>query len=705
MADKPAQPENQDPALRWGSELKFAKKTDDKWIERSRKIVKRYRDERDAIDSEDRRYNVLWSNVRTLMPAVYSRKPKAAVSRRNKDRSDVARTASAILERALQYELEFYNDFDSGMRNAILDRLLPGRGVCWVRYEPHFGVATQVTEDVETPAQEAAETQETLKYECTPVDYVYWEDFRMAPARTWEECGWVARRVYMGKEEIVERFGDDYADVPRSHVPLGLDEKTDPNADRMKKAKIWEIWSKTDGKVYWYAEGYPRCLDVKDDPLELDGFFPCPKPLYATTTTDQMVPVPDYIEYQDQARELDEVTTRIAYLVKACKVIGVYDASQTAIQRMFTEGADNTLIPVDTWAMFAEKGGIKGAIDWVPLDMVVQALNQLYLAREQIKQVIYEVTGISDILRGASQASETLGAQQIKAQFASMRLDDMKKDVARFASDIIRIKAQIMCSFYSDDSLIKMSGIQDTKDQPFIPQALAMLRNEPMRNFAIEVTADSLAEMDEISERDGRMQFLQAAGGFLREAVQAAQQVPEIAPLMGEMLMFAVRAWKTAEPLEASFEEAISKMSQPKPPAPPSPEAIKAQADAQKSQVDAQVAQVKAQSEQAKAQVEMQKSQAELAMTQMEMQRMQMEQQQAGALEQFKQQAAAQMEVMAMQHEKALEAARLSFDQWKAELDAATKIEVANISAAVKMNDTATAAATAEATQELKGND
>jgi hypothetical protein len=491
----------------------------------------------------------------------------------------------------------------------------------------------------------------------------------------------------MGRDEITERFGKEFDDVPLSHTPLGLDEKTDPQAERLKKAKIWEIWDKTDKMVYWYAEGYPKCLDKKPDPLELDGFFPCPKPLFATTSTDQMVPVPDYIEYQDQARELDEVTSRISYLVKACKVVGVYDSSQKAIARMFTEGTDNTLIPVDSWMAFAEKGGIKGSIDWVPLDMIVAALNQLYLARDQIKQTIYEVTGISDILRGASQAQETLGAQQIKAQFASMRLDDMKKDVARFASDIIRIKAQIMCEFYQDQSLIDMSGIMDTDDAQFVPQALQMLRNEAMRNFAIEITADSLAEMDEISERQGRMEFLQASASFLQQAVPAAQQVPEIGQLLGEMLMFTIRAWKSAEPMEAAFEEAFRKLNQPKPPAPPSPEQIKAQADAQKAQIDAQVAQVKAQSDAAIAQFEAQRIQAEKAA---EMQ-----------MAQIKAQGDAEKEALKQQHETQREADRVEFERWKAQLDAAVKIEVANIGADSKLKDAATAAAEGEVAEEV----
>jgi len=688
--------EGQQEAAKWTTALELAKKTDATWVTRGRKIVKRYRDQR-GESSRDKRYNILWSNVETLAPAIYSRAPKADVSRRNNDKDPVSRTASQILQRALQFELDFYNDFDSALRNVVLDRLLPGRGTAWVRFEPASEPPVaedglQVTDDIEG----------SKGYECCPTDYVFWEDFRMSPARTWEEVSWVARRVYMSRHEGIERFGDLFKECPLSHVPIGLD-KDSPEASTMKKAMVWEIWDKASKEVIWVAEGYREVLDRKPDPLQLDAFFPCPKPLMSTTTTDQLVPVADYVQYQDQASELDEVTERISLMVKACKVVGVYAAGSEAIQRMFTEGVDNTLIPVDNWAMHAEKGGVKGMIDWIPLDTVIQALQQLYVAREQIKQVIYEVTGISDILRGASQAQETLGAQQIKAQFGSMRLESRKKDVARFASDIIKIKAQIMCSLYRPEVLVEMSGMQGAgPDAQFIPQALELLKNEPLRNFRIEIAADSMVEMDEISERQGRMEFLTTVGGFLEKAVQATQTVPEMGPLMGELLMFCVRAWKTASPIEQAFDDALSKLSAPKPPAPPSPEMVKAQADAQKAQTDAQIAQLKMQSEQAKVQAEMQKAQIEMQVSQAEMQMKGAEMQQHGAMEQFKAQAAMQQEQMRQQFEAAMEAQRMDMERWKAELDAAVRIELANLSAETAKETAATQAAEAEVVREVK---
>lgn len=687
--------EEQKSSQDWFNALELSKKEQQKWQERGEKIVKRYRDDRSEFGS-GRKYNILWSNIRTLLPAVYAKKPKAECQRRHKDSDPVGRTAAMVLERALQYEIDQYSDFDSCIRHSVLDRLLPGRGVAWVRYEPHYEPGqpedvgeTQITDDVEP------EMANTLQYECSPVDYVYWKDFRHSPARTWEEVTWVARRVYMNREEGVERFGEDFKQVPLSHEPIGTDDLQRDGADvsKLKKAVVWEIWNKPTKTAIWVAQGFERVLDEKSDPLQLDEFFPCPKPLFATLTSDSLVPIADYVMYQDQANELDNITDRIGRLVEACKVVGVYDASQAGVQRMLSEGVDNTLIPVDTWAAFGERGGIKGTVDFLPLDMVVNALNQLYQAREQTKQVIYEVTGLSDIIRGASIASETATAQQIKSQYASLRLKEMQSDVARFASDILRIKAQIMCQFYRPESLVAMSGMEQTKDAQYLPQAIQLLQNDTLRNFRIEVETDSLVELDEMQEKQDRLEFLTAASGFIEKAIQAP---PELAPLLGEMLMFGVRSFKAGKGMESSLEQFIQESSerakQPKQPQ-PNPEMLKLQAEQQSAQMTMQMEQAKMQSAQqaevAKFQLEQAKMQAQQQAEQMRLQADMQAAQQKAELE-------ASLEQQRMAHEQALEESRQAHEarlkqmeseskaqveREKAELDASVKILVAQISA------------------------
>jgi len=646
-----------DASTKWLAELKLAKREDEKFIERGDRIIRRYRDDRKNFTTYGKRFNILWSNIQTMMPALYGKTPRAEVSRRWKDSDPVGRTASVIIERCLQYEID-KGDFDASMRLAILDRLLPGRGTVWVRFEEK-----ELAQPVDAlPGVEGGEAQvmpnAPYKYECTPVDYVFWKDVRYSPARCWDEVTWIARRVYMSQEDGIKRFGEDFKQVPLTHEPVGLDEMEKMGVeglDDMKKAVVWEIWSKTTKQVFWVSEGYSKTLDIKDDPLGLDSFWPCPKPLFATQTTETLVPIPDYSLYQDQAEEIDMLTNRIAKLVEAVKVVGVYDASQQSVQRMLSEGVDNQLISVDTWAAFAEKGGLKGVVDFMPLDSVLQALRECYAAREQAKQVVYEITGISDIIRGASIASETATAQQIKSQYASLRLKRLQTEVAQFASEVLRIKAQIMCDFYAPQTLVEMSGIMGTMDAQYVEQAIMLLKSEPARGFRIEVASDSLVEMDEATEKQSRIEFLGAVGQFMDRALPVTQQVPELAPLMGEMLMFGVRAFKGGRMMESAFDEALAKLNAPKPPEQPQPdpEQMKMQAMAQAEQAKAQIEQAKLQTQ---GQIEQAKLQASLQ------------------IEQFKAEQAQNLEIMRQQ-------AETERAEMKARIDAETKITIAQMTA------------------------
>jgi hypothetical protein len=695
-----------DEAKRWKNELKQAKREDEAWCKRGKKIVKRYRDDR-TQSFTSKRYNVLWSNIQTILPALYGRTPRAQVERRWKDKDPVARTAAVILERALQYEIDNNYDFDHSIKLAVMDRLLPGRGVNWVRFETKSVETINEGMEKEETTEESSDVdgyeqslemygqQPEKNIETTPVDYVYWEDFRCTPARTWEEVTWCARRVYMSKEEVVKRFGEEFKNINLTHVPQGLDEMLKSGFDKgdaeaMKKAEIWEIWDKSSECVYWVAEGEDKLLDHKYDPYGLDNFWPLPKPLYATQTTDTLVPVPDYVLYQDQADEIDKLTNRIALLIEALKVVGVYDASQTGIQRMLTEGFDNQLIPVDSWAAFSEKGGVKGTIDFLPLDQTVMALQQCYAAREQAKQVVYDVTGLSDIIRGSSVASETATAQQIKGQYASMRLKRMQMDVAMFASELLRIKAQLMCDLYSPENLIEMSGIMGTDDGVYAEQAIQLMKSEPARNYRIEIASDSLVEMDEQAEKQSRTEFLTAFGQAMQNSLPIMQQSPEMAPLIGEALMFVVRTFKGGRSLEAALETTLEKLNAPKPPPGPSPEQMQAQAQQQleqakmqatmqaeqaKMQASQQMEQMKAQTT---AQVEQFKAQQNIQLEQMRHESEQIKMQTQMQVEQFKAEQTMMLEQMKQQAETERQA-------YKVEIDAQTKLQIAQIQTQAKI--------------------
>lgn len=609
----------------------------EKWVDRTQKIVKRYRD--DAKDytygNEAARFNVLWSNVQTLVPATFSRLPQPDVSRRFRDSDPVGRVASLLLERALEFEVRHYPDFREAMKNSVLDRFLGGRGVAWVRYEPKTSVQEPLSPDYaegEAVVEGAGAAQvsddqpmEQIDDETAPIDYVHWRDFGHVPARTWEEVPCVWRKVYLDYPVLCERFGEEKAKlIPLDASPFsknseeqGAQRMATGQEQRYKQACIYEIWDKATQKAIWLSKPLGLILDEKDDPLGLDGFWPCPKPLFGTITSDSLVPVPDFIQYQDQANELDTISDRIDGLIKALKVRGVYNAEFKELQRLFTETGNNDLIPVKSFAALAEKGGLKGAIDLVDLTPIAQALDIAFQARENVLNQIYSITGISDIMRGESDAAETAAAQGIKARFGSVRLRNTQDDVAIYATELLRLKAEVICGKFTDQTIIEMSSAAQLlpTDQMLVPQALAMLRNNVSRSFRIEVDADSLVQIDEDAQKKDRVEFLTAISGFLQQAVPAAQQTPEMAPVLLEMMKFGVSAFKAGKTLEGMLDTTLEQLqkqiqSQQGQPKPPPVEIQKVQAESQarmqekqaQAQIDMQVEQHRTQLEAAKLQ-------------------------------------------------------------------------------------------------------
>jgi len=682
----------------WLSHVSAYEREFKKWEGRSQKIVERYRDEKRKTADSLAKFNILWSNVQTLVPATFARLPQPDVSRRFKDNDPVGRVASLIIERALEFEIQNYPDYRQSLKATVYDRFLGGRGTAWARYEPHIRAVEQgepmdgltVTEDIDEP-------QEELDYECAPVDYVHWRDFGHTVARTWEEVTGVWRKVYMTRDACIERFGEELGKkIPLDSRPEDMKKGETLTNDQYARALIYEIWDKETKKALWLSKSLGKFVDEKDDPLGVEGFFPCPRPLFATLTNDSLVPVPDFTLYQDQANELDTLAERISGLINALKVRGVYNAEFNELQRLFTEGENNTLIPIKNFAAFAEKQGLKGAIDLVDLTPIAAALLAAYQAMEQVKQQIYDITGLADIVRGQSEASETATAQQIKGQYASMRLNSMKQEVAQFATEVLQLKAQIMCGKFDPETLLKISAADQLSDvdKEMVPQALEMLKNNPMRSFRIEIAADSLVQMDEAQEKQDRMEMLTAIGGYLEKALPIVQGAPEVAPMVLELMKFAVTAFKVGKGVEGMIDETMDKVKagieakagQPKP---PDPEMMKVQAQQQLEQAKIQAkAQTDQMTLQANQQMEQMRLQAEQAA---EQQRMQFE----SALEQQRLEAegrATQMQAMFDQQ----------FMRWKAELEAATKIEVANISAKAKVDNAATQAATREVSQEVK---
>ncbi len=541
---------------RWTHELQLAFKREEKWRNQASKIEKRYRNDSKELPAKSKTFNILWANTETLRPALYSNTAKPDVRRRYGAGDAAARGGAMIQERAIEAMLD-NSEFDVAMEKTVQDMLLTGRGVARVHYRPKYEMMemrmslTKTGDDTlprfedengaEQPAQFDGEgaffmsEEETLVDEKVEIEFIPWDQIRFGPARQWAEVQWIAFETIQTREDMEANFGEKGKKAPMTILPDGYDE--DLPDDIVKRCRVWEIWDKRTRKVIFIAEGSDEPMMVKDDPLNLQNFFPIPRPLYSLETDRTMLPVPEFSLYKDQADELDDITARIDHLVSMLKVRGVYDAANEELGNIFrtTEG---TMIPAHNWQAFSDKGGFRGSMDFVPLESTAQVLVGLYQERTRLIQSIFELTGISDIQRGATDPRETRGAQMLKAQFSSLRLQPRQKKVERFVRDLFRLMSEVIGEIFSPETMSKITGISVT------PEILALLRDDD--SYQIDVETDSTVIADDAADKQAVAEYLQAVGGFMQMAMAGG-----IArPVAMQIMLWASRRFKVSREVE-----------------------------------------------------------------------------------------------------------------------------------------------------------
>lgn len=617
---------------KWRREIELYEKEFDNWTTRGDKIVKRFRDDRDSQDDARRQFSLLYANTETVAPVLYGATPKAVVSRRNKDDAPAANLAAELAQRALNYLIERNDMFDDAMLASVQDYQLPGRGQAWCRYEaqeeeytPRAPVYARYDDDgeggnklsgylraddhkpVAAKAVKGLDTEEPyieeppaarVASEDILLDYIDWHDFgHTAGARTWNEVDAVWKHTYLTRKELVKRFGaigrKVTLDLPRKRARNEW--RKDAAQQATKRATVTEIWCKSEKRTIWIAKGYDEGpLEIKENMYELQGFFPCPKPLLSLTTNEQLVPVPDYAQYQDQAEEMDGLTERIALLQKSLRARGLYPGSLAEIKTLLAEAMDTELVPVGDWASLVDKGGLKDAVHWFPVQIFAEVIKVLVEIRQKVKEDAYEVTGISDIIRGQSVASETATAQDIKSRWGSIRVRKRQQAVQRFVRATLQNMFDLMCNRCGDETILAWSDAEELNADPqALQDALALLRDQDRRRFKIDIETDSTVLVDEQAEKAERTEFLSAIGTFFQSGLPLLQAFPMLAPVIGELLLFTVRSFRPGSQMEPMIKSAMQQLVQmATAPKPPQPDPA-AQAAAEKAKAEAAATQMK----------------------------------------------------------------------------------------------------------------
>lgn len=572
----------------WLAEIDAAAKREKEYRKQAKDIVEIYETDKEGQTP----FNILYSNTETLAPALYNAVPRPIVAQRYKDTDPLAQLAAKISQRTLEFMMDTdgreYPSFDDLMISATLSALVPGRGITRFKYDATYSKVE--------PTEEGQEPYDKVESEQVCGDEVAWNHFLMGYAKKWEDVPWISFTHFMTEEELKLNFGEEAAGVELSAGVEDTDDtetKTwlaDSDSKGVKLACVYEIWDKSSKEVIFISTGKKeRPLKRVDDPLQLSGFYPCPAPVQLFQRVSSMLPVPIYRTYEEQAKELNSVTSRITALIKALKVRGFYDGTLTALSELLNSD-DNTLLAADNVAAMQQGQTLEKSIWLMPLDKIITTLQQLYIQRQGVKQVIYEITGIADIMRGSSVASETLGAQEIKNQWGTLRLKRMQKRVARHARDCLRIMLEIAVTKLSPETFKAMTGIklptaqEKQQAQMMIQQAQAsgmpvppdvegllqvptwediigLLRTDLLRQYKIDIETNSTVDAEATEDKANVSEFLNAMAQFFNGVTPLVESGSLPFEAAREIMLATTRKFRFG----VEVEDALAKMKAPQP--------------------------------------------------------------------------------------------------------------------------------------------
>lgn len=552
-----------------------------KWLKKIKTAENKYQPYHDLIkqireyyknDKNKNKANIFWASIETLKPFIYFKQPKPFVERKEKTVNPVAGLACKILEKALAWDLAQF-DFDGIIKYVRNDFLLSGCGLAYEKYVPSFKVVQMPDGFAEIIDKEVVET-----IYIDPVDFIADSD----KVGIWEDCTWWARKIYMTRQDVIDQFGKEFE---KDFIAV------DEEKDRLKTTEVYEVYDKNTRKIWYLSKDIKdKFLRVTDDMFKTSDFYPMPKPLFATLTNDSIIPVPDYSEIKCLLDEFDAVVERMRLTMRALKVSGAYDSSFPELVNILNK--DVTLVAVSDFQKLKDAGGISGIIDFAPIEQYVQTLQALAERRTQLSAQIYEITGVSDIMRGNSDPNETATAVANKTNFGTLRNQDRQNDMQRFITDLFKIKAEIICSQFSNDSLLQFLNDEERQNMPLATAAIQMLRTEKMRGMALGIETDTAFNQEQSAQKV--FDAVELVNNVLNQSLQLVSTQPLWLPLYRKMVEAVVislpnaRQWEPV--IDQVFNNVQQQMMQPKPEQ-PNPEMLKIQNDQQKNANEFQIKQ------------------------------------------------------------------------------------------------------------------
>ena len=390
----------------------------------------------DAEDCEkdyaatDKNYNIFYSNVQTLDSNLCLNDPKPDIQRRflkkldaDKLKSNTYAEVARVLSGAVEYVVDTSN-VNAIIKKDVHNTDVVGRGVAWIEYNPIIETDENGVEHISSRNIHLS----SLKY----------DEYLCSSAECEADVWWKARRHLLTRKDIYKRFGYSADDSELQYTP----ENSKGNDTILKRGEVWEIWDKNDKKRIYILMNHKNhdLLEMSDDPYRLESFFPCDE-LSFIRENNSIVPVPELLVYRKQALLLETICKRIAQISDALKYVVIMGSQDKSVGQDIIRAQNGDVLSIQS---NDAPGGVSSMITVVPTDPAVKTIEYLEAEKEKVKQNIYDITGISDLMRGMSDPRETAKAQQIKGLFGSLRFQDRQKCVQEHRKHIYRIIAEII---------------------------------------------------------------------------------------------------------------------------------------------------------------------------------------------------------------------------------------------------------------------
>ena len=537
----------------WKAQISEAEERRKSFIDQAEESIRVYNAQKDrtVMNDVERRINVWWYCINTLLPAYYSSTPQAEVDLRKRSGSLPYQLGSVILERNTQYAMDVHFSFDQVGYLAALQFLLTGQAVLWARYAPKFETVMQEIALVKTPdglmtgdgkpyegdTTNLVESDSNLVMVSVEVerkidekailDIVQYNDYFCSDARTEAEVEWRARRAYLSRERANEMFGAEVADTLKyTSYPDVIKKSIRRKDDKYEgKAEVFEIWCEETDKVYWLSKDSENpIIEASSPPIKYEKFYPC-SVITQSDDPDSVIPVSDYAHVRDQVLEVERLTTRIHAVTQAIRTNSVYDSTLGDQIEQLLSG-DLKLIPVTNWPSYKQRGGLANGVEGFNIAPYIEALQVLQTARQTALGQLYETLKVSDLLRGTSEQYKSATANRLENAWSSMGLIVRQNMFAKFVSDAVSNLSAIIAEQFDEETILDIGNVAEVvgpliKEPAPAPEPMPQEEGMPPQ----EMQPPAPAPMPMPSPEEQVQQMAQAIIAILRDNKQRSYRI------------------------------------------------------------------------------------------------------------------------------------------------------------------------------------